>query len=423
MSSRNNPWWLPARLFGGAPDVEPRLFTLLGLVSLAVFFEQYDASMLTAALKHIAVDLEIGEDELGKFLGLIRLGALPALLLVPFADRIGRRRVFLAAVIGFSVGTLASGFAQDAIQFTAAQMGTRIFMTVATAVAVVIITEEYPAIHRGWAIGILGALTAAGQGLGALLAAFIEVLPFGWRFLYAIGIAPLLLLPNLRRNIKETHRFTAHAAEHGNQTGAWYDPLRRLAVDYPGRTALLGLIGLAFSLGELPVFQFSSYFVQTRHGWTTGQYSVMFLVGGGVGILGNVVAGRLGDRIGRRWVGCAAFALFPVFAATFYQGPSWSLPISWALFVFCVTAGNVTVRALSSELFPTSYRSTAAAWLSFSITIGWALGLWAVGSEPSGDADIAIQIPVIACAVLLCAALILLAPETARRELEEISED
>ena len=149
----------------------------------------------------------------------------------------------------------------------------------------------------------------------------------------------------------------------------------------------------------------------------------MFLLGGGVGILGNVVAGRLGDRIGRRWVGCAAFALFPVFAATFYQGPGWSLPISWALFVFCVTAGSVTVRALSSELFPTSYRSTAAAWLSFAVTIGWALGLWAVGAEPSGDGDIAVQIPVIACTVFLCAALILLAPETARRELEDISED
>ena len=98
------------------PAVDGRLLTLLGLVSLAIFFEQYDASMLTAALKHIAFDLGIAEDDLGPFLGVIRLGALPALLLVPFADRFGRRRVFLVAVIGFSFGTMASGLAMDAYQ-------------------------------------------------------------------------------------------------------------------------------------------------------------------------------------------------------------------------------------------------------------------------------------------------------------------
>jgi len=417
-----NPWWIPRPLLGRVPQIDQRLIALLGLVSLAVLFEQYDASMLTAALKHIAIDLEIDENSLGRFLAVIRLGALPALLLVPFADRFGRRRVFLASVFGFSVGTLVSGFAQSAYQFAAIQMITRVFMTVGTAVAVVIITEEYPALHRGWAIGMLGALSAAGQGLGAGLAGFIEVLPFGWRFLYGIGIAPLLLMPHLRRNITETERFSRHASEHGIADEPWYAPLRRLVLDYPRRTALLGLTGMMFAVGELPVFQFSSYFVQTRHGWSTGEYSLMFVLGGTVGILGNVIAGRLGDRIGRRWVGFISLALFPIFASTFYHGPGWTLPISWALFIFCLTAGGVSLRALSSELFPTSYRSTASAWLSFATTIGWAIGLLAVGAEKSSDVDIATQISTIACAVFVAGLLLLLAPETAGRELEDISD-
>lgn len=417
-----NPWWIPP-ILGRVPDVEPRLLTLLGLVSLAIFFEQYDASMLTAALKHIAFDLDIAEDRLGPFLGIIRVGALPALLFVPFADRFGRRRVFLVALIGFSVGTLASGLAMNAFQFVAIQMITRIFMTVGMAVAIVIITEEFPALHRGWAVGIMGALSAAGQGLGAALAAFIEVLPGGWRFLYAIGIAPLVLLPGLRRNLRETNRFTRHAATAEHREEAWYGPLRSLLVEYPRRTVLLGLVGFLFAIGELPVFQFSSYFVQTRHGWSTGEYSVMFIVGGTVGIFGNVIAGRMGDRLGRRWVGAFFFALFPIFAALFYHGPGWTLPIWWALFIFCTTAGGVTVRALSGELFPTSYRSTAAAWLSFTVTLGWAVGLWAVGSRPTAEVDISTQISIVATAVFLAGALVLLLPETAGRELEEISEE
>ena len=422
-----NPWWIPRPLLGRVPDIDPQLITLLGLVSLAILFEQYDASMLTAALKHIAVDLDIGEDSLGKFLGVIRLGALPALLLVPIADRIGRRRVFLVAVVGFSAGTLLSGFAQSAYQFTAIQMLTRVFMTVGTAVAIVIVTEEYPALHRGWAVGMFGALSAVGMGLGAGLAAFIDILPGGWRFLYAIGAAPLLILPKLRRDIPETARFRKHMETRGAESEPWYSPLRRLVVDYPGRTLLLGLMGLTFAIGELPVFQFSSYFVQTRHGWSTGQYSLMFLLGGAVGTLGNVIAGRLGDRFGRRWVGFFAFGLFPLFAGTFYHGPSWSLPISWALFIFCVTAGGVTIRSLSGELFPTSYRSTSAAWLSFCVTLGWAIGLWAIGTQADGasnlQTDIATQISTIACAVLLPGVLVLFAPETAGRELEDISRE
>ena len=415
-----NPWWIPPFL-GRVPNVEPRLLTLLGLVSLAIFFEQYDASMLTAALKHLALDLQISEDDLGRFLGAIRLGALPALVFVPFADRFGRRRVFLVALIGFSAGTLTSGLAQSAGQFLAIQMATRVFMTVGAAVAVVIITEEYPALHRGWAVGMMGALSAAGQGLGAGLAAFIEVLPGGWRFLYIIGVAPLALLPGLRRNLKETDRFKRHT-ESGEYTHeSWYTPLVSLMVEYPRRTVILGLVGFLFAIGELPVFQFSSYFVQTRHGWTTGQYSLMFLLGGLIGILGNVFAGRLGDRVGRRWVGSIFLALFPVFAALFYHGPGWALPIAWALFIFCTTAGAVTIRALSTELFPTSYRSTAAAWLSFAITIGWAAGLWAVSAEPTGGMDLATQISAIATSVLLAGGFILLLPETAGRELEEIS--
>ena len=55
----------------------------------------------------------------------------------------------------------------------------------------------------------------------------------------------------------------------------------------------------------------------------------MFIFGGAVGIIGNVFAGRLGDAIGRRWVGFGMLALFPLFAWIFYHGPSWSLPLAW----------------------------------------------------------------------------------------------
>jgi putative MFS transporter len=422
-----NPWWIPPFL-GGVPDVEPRVISLLGLVSLALFFEQYDNSMLTSALKYIADDLGMTEHDLGGFLAIIKLGAVPAFLIVPFADRIGRRRVFLGSVLLFSLGTLLTAFAQTAAQFVAVQMVTRTFMLTAVAVSYVIVTEEFPALHRGWAIGMLGALSACGNGLGAGLFAAIESLPHGWRTLYAIGLVPLLLIPLLRRRVQETHRFTQHravAARHPDAgiVAGWYRPLASLARAYPGRALGIAAAGGLMAVGESAVFQFTGYFTLTVHQWSPGQFSLMFIAGGAVGIIGNVVAGRLGDRIGRRTIGFVFLGLFPVFAALFYHGPGWSLAISWTLLVFCNTAGGAVVRAFSTELFPTSYRGTSAAWLSFVQAIGWALGVALVGLGTHAPGDIARMTSFVGLSVLGAAVALLALPETYRRELEMISHD
>lgn len=427
-STKRNPWWIPPFL-GGIPDVGPRLLSVLGLVSLALFFEQYDNSMLTSALKFIARDLAMTEGDLGSFLAIIKLGAVPAFLVVPFADRIGRRRVFLASVVGCSVGTFLTAFTQTVGQFVVLQMMTRAFMLAAAAVAFVIVTEEFPAAHRGWAVGMLGALSACGHGLGAALFAAIEHLPYGWRSLYVVGAIPLLLLPAFSRGVPETRRFTDHRAAMKPQGasdsvwGDWYRPMLGLFRTHPLRVFGLAVVGGLFSFGEASVFQFTGYFTMTVHGWSPGQFSLMFVLGGAVGIIGNVVAGRLGDVVGRRTVGFAFLALFPLSAGLFYNGSGWVLPIAWTMVIFCTTAGSVTVRAFSTELFPTSHRGTAAAWLSLVQTLGWAAGLAVVGSGIQEAGDMAVMTTRVSMVVFGAALALLFLPETFRQELEILSHE
>jgi putative MFS transporter len=415
------PWWIPPVL-GRAPDVGPRLLRLLGLVALALFFEQYDLSLLTSALKFIAHDLGMDESEMPRYLSTIRLGSLPAFLVVPFADRIGRREVFIACVVAVSVGSFATAFAATPAQFVVLQMLTRTFIVAGTAVAFVIVTEEFPAEHRGWAIGTLGALGACGHGLGALLFAAIDVLPYGWRALYAIGLGPVLLFPLLRRELTETERFTRHRAATSGDAAGWYRPLVDLARTYPGRTIGLGVAGLLVAVGEVAVFQFTGWYTQEFHGWSPGEYATMVIAGGAIGIIGHVVAGRSSDRFGRRLVGFVVLAAFPLMSWLFYRGTGWLIPLGWILFVFCGTAGDIVLRSLSTELFPTAHRGTSAGWLSFVQTLGWALGLALVGLlAGEQDGGIARATSGLAFVVMAGGVALFLLPETRRRELEAIS--
>jgi MFS family permease len=419
VSRRHRGVWA---LLRAPEELSPDLLRLLGLVSLALFFESYDLSMLTSALPYIATDLGMSTSNLGFDLAVIRLGALPIVLAVPLIDRLGRRRLFLVAIVATSVGTVATAFAPDQRTFVVLQMAVRGVMLLGAATAVVIVTEEFPAAHRGWAIGALGALSASGHGLGALLFSFIEHLPGGWRALYAVGVLPLALVPTFRREVAETRRFARLAAA-GAAWPGWVEPIRAFLRTHPDRAARLTTATLLVSVGDVATFQFTSYFAKEVHGWRPAEYATMFILAGAIGIVGNWAAGRLGDVIGRRRVGAGFFAAFPVAAVLFYNGPGWTMPLAFGAFVFCQTAGGTIIRALSTELFPTAHRGTSAGWISLVQTAGWALGLSMIGLWATDAAGIARATSAVSFAVLAGGLVLLGLPETRRRELEHISEE
>jgi MFS family permease len=425
-AARRVPWWA-APFFGRQARLDPAALRLLGLVSLGMLFENYDIGLLNAALLQIARDLDISAGATGYYLATIRLGGLGTFLLVPFADRIGRRRIFLLSLVGMSVGTLATAASQTAVQFALLQMVTRVFMLTGTAVALVMLVEEFPAERRGAAIGMMSVLGGLGYGLGAGLYAAVDLLPFGWRSLYAFGITPLLVLPTFRRTLRETARFEEHrrmqltAARGGLRE--WLRPMVELARVHPRRAASVGLAGTFGAMSAIVVFQYTSYFVQTAHGWKPGDYTLLVIAGGMIGVSGNLVGGRGSDRFGRRRVGPVCWLLVPLCAALFYNGPAAALVVAWGLCVFFISAGDLVVRALSAELFPTSHRGTASGWLIAVQTLGWSVGLFLVGLGTASPADLGPAVTAVAFAGVLAAVSLLLLPETGRRELESIAAD
>ncbi len=83
--------------------------------------------------------------------------------------------------------------------------------------------------------------------------------------------------------------------------------------------------------------------------------------------------------------------------------------------------GNVIIRAMSSELFPTSHRGTSTGVLVLMETLGAALGLFILGVLQQQEGDLSKLIPVISVSTVVAGVLLLMLPETRQRELESLS--
>jgi len=393
-------------------------------LGVANLIDSYDGALLGMALPQIQAGLGVAEDEIGRLLAVVRLGVLPAVLLALVADRIGRRRLLLVTIIGFTVATFATALAPSPAVFMAVQFLARAFIAAETILAIVVIAEEFDARSRGWGIGMLGAMGAFGYGAASLMFSMVDLLPFGWRALYVLGVVPLLLVAWFRRALTETQRFTAHRAAHPDRGGAaeLLRPLRNLVRMYPWRMVALGAALLPFAFVTETAMFFPSKFLQSVHGYAPRDIAVLYLTVGVLGLLGNVAAGALGDRFGRKRVLVVALLANGGAAALFYNAGGWVVPLLWGVMVLTVTMITVLFAALGSELFPTSYRSTASGVRAIIGTLGAAGGLWLeavlfsqLGSHAAAITAMLVVVPIAPLVIFFCL------PETANRELEEVS--
>jgi len=392
-------------------------------VGAANLFDSYALGIFSLALPQIQTGLGIGEEQVGGLSAAVRLGVIPAFVFTVMADQMGRRVLLLVTVLGFTVTTFLSGFAQTSAQFTALQFLARMFIAAESMLAIVVIAEELDAETRGFGIGILGALGTLGHGLAALVFAVVNYLPYGWRAMYVLGALPILLIAWLRRSLGETRRFAAHREqrERDGMTGMWA-PMRNLMRMYPGRMLALcaGLFPIAFVLETAVTFV--SKTLQQQHGYSPGSVAALFLSIGIVAPIGNLAAGSLGDHFGRKPIMIIGLIVNAVAIALFYNTSGAWIPPLFGLVLLTLTMVLILFAALGSELFPTSYRSTASGLRQMVATLGASLGLVVEGFlyDFTGSHATAITWMLLATPIAPIVVYFFL-PETANLELEDIS--
>jgi len=181
-------------------------FDNMDQVTLSFVIPQYSKEWgLTPSVTLLNPALGIGGTLIGAILGGI------------VADRIGRKKTFNVMILVFAFTELANGFAQSFTWVITACFIMGIGVGGAVPIAFSIISEFTPAKSRGIAQILIGVISI---GVGYLIAsgAAYSLMPsLGWRFLFAIGVAPALLVPLIQRYVPESPR---HLIGHGKYAEA-----------------------------------------------------------------------------------------------------------------------------------------------------------------------------------------------------------
>ncbi len=394
---------------------------LLLLLCAAALFDGYDQSVKTLALKQIRESFDLSKSTASALLAIVFFGAVPALALSRWADRVGRRRVLTISVLGYTVFSGLTALAPNAGVFVTLQFCQQIFLVAEGALVWTMAAEELPAHVRGFGFGILGMNLALGTGLAAILfGGIFDPLGISWRWLYVVGVPPLLLVAVLRRRLPESRRFVV-AQRRDRLAARWHEILR------PPHGRWLVLIVVTTFLLQLTVQAqvFAIDYLQTDRGIGTSTANGMLVLAGLPGIPLMVFAGALSDRLGRRVVGCGFAALSLIGGAGFYWLPG-GVPVLLPCFSVALVGAMgafPTLQTYTSELFPTGLRGSASSWsnvagvLSRTSSLGLAAILLAVTAE-----DQRITASVLGIGPLIAIVLVaVFFPDTHGRELEETS--
>jgi putative MFS transporter len=414
----------PAHVLGwlGPPvTIDRRTERVILLVGAAALFAGYDVNIFGLATPQIQAALAIPENRIGLTLAMFRAAVLVALAIAASADLLGRRRLLLLTIFGQAAFTLATAFAPGYWSFVGAQLGTRIFGYAEEMLCFVVIAEEITARARGWGNSALIAFYFVGAGLAAAVFGAVDILPYGWRALYAIGALPLFLVGLLRRRLPETRRFLAQG-EAGLKPGAMLALLGEMRRQHPGRLLAVLVAAGAFGFAVAPATFLAQKYLQETYHYHPWQVSALLIPGGLAGLALAIAAGRLSDRIGRRPMTMAMTALAGAgFFLFFAPAPDWAVAPLWVLGFLGFFAGDTMIAGFALEIVPTRYRATVGA-LRYLVQIG--CGAAALALEGSLYDVFHAHGPALRCllaSIPITLLAILFLPEPAGKALEEMA--
>ncbi len=174
----------------------------LALLAMTQFIIVVDASITNVALPTIGKELQFSQDNLSWVINAYTLTFGGFLLLGGrLADLLGRRRLFIAGLIVFSLASLLGGLATNDIQLIVARAFQGLGAALVSPAALSIVTTTFrEGAERNKALGVWGAVAGAGGAAGVLLGGLLTEY-LGWEWVLwvnvPIGLGAAFLAPRL----------------------------------------------------------------------------------------------------------------------------------------------------------------------------------------------------------------------------------
>src|SRR5438552_4595590 len=167
----------------------PRRWLILAVVGAAFFMTILDVAIVTVAIPSIQKDLHINESTVQWLLTAYAITFGGFLLLGGrMADLLGRRRIFVAGLILFTLASLTCGLATSAGVLIAARavqgLGAAIISPAALSIVSTTFTEGA---ERNKALGIWGALGGSGAAAGVLFGGILTKY-LGWEWIFFVNV-------------------------------------------------------------------------------------------------------------------------------------------------------------------------------------------------------------------------------------------
>ena len=325
-----------------------RRWWTLGAVSFGLFMIMLDNTIVNVALPTIQRDLGLSLEELEWIVTGYAL-TFAAFMLTggKLADLLGRRRVFVAGLLVFTVSSLLCGLAGSAHQLIAWRIVQGIGAAMMNPATLSIIAATFPPRERGRAIGIWAGVSAFALAIGPLIGGLLtEHVGWSWIFFVNVPVGALAIVASFlfideSRDESDVRRLDVpglvtsgiglFALTYGliqANTYGWTSArilgafaLAAVALAAFGvlelrtRVPMLdlrlfrdptftgaNLATLLLSLALFGVFFFVSLYVQQILGYSPVKAGLTFLPMTVLIILVAPQAGRISDMIGSRWV-------------------------------------------------------------------------------------------------------------------------
>ena len=327
----------------------------IGLCFLVALLEGLDLQATGIAAPHMAKEFGLTSAMLGWVFSAGLLGLLPGALVGGWlADRVGRKRILIAAVLLFGVFSLATAHAWDYSSLLLARLMTGLGLGAALPILIALSSEAADERMRSTAVS----LTYCGVPLGGALASVIGMSGLGgdWRIVFYVGgVAPVVIAFVLMFWLSESQAFRRQGAVQGPAGGA----LAQLFSDGRASRTLLLWLACFFTLTVLYMLLNWLPSLLIGQGYSrpqAGAVQILFNLGGA---LGSFLTGRMMDRGYAGRAVCLAYAGMLASLAGLGLFNSFGLMLLAGFTAgYCAIGGQLVLYAVAPTLYPTAVRAT-----------------------------------------------------------------